>query len=119
MNSINFKYKAHPSDFLRNTGIIMLPNPEEDLESFLIQFLNHYQSDERVTFLDDLYKLIDDEFYSNEDKANFIKIIGNKSEQEIREEILEIENELKNEAYTNFYNLVLTQKIEILGNGEK
>ena len=119
MNIINFKYKEHPGDFLRNTDIIMLPNPEEDLESFLVQFLHHYQSDERVTFLDGLYKLIDDEFYPNEDTENFIKIIGNKSEQEIRKEILQIENELKNEGYTNFYNLVLTQQIEILGNGEK
>ncbi len=30
-----------------------------------------------------------------------------------------IENELKNEAYSNFYNLVLTEQIEIIEHGEK
>ena len=41
MNNIYFKYKDHPGDFLRNTDVIELPNPQDDLENFLVQFLKH------------------------------------------------------------------------------
>jgi hypothetical protein len=44
MNTIRFKYKEHPGDFFRNSDIISLPNPQDDLESFLVQFLKNYQS---------------------------------------------------------------------------
>ncbi len=119
MNTICFKYKEHPGDIFRNTDVISLPYPEDDLESFLIQFLKSYQSDERVTYIDDLYKLLDDDFFNDEDKQEFIKTIGNKTEREIKAEIQMIENELKNEAYSNFYNLVLTKQIVIIDNGKK
>ncbi len=119
MNTLSFKYKEHPGDFFRNTDITTLPNPQEDLESFLVQFLKKYQSDERVTYIDDLYKFLYDEFFNDEDKQEFIKRIGIKTEKEIKTEIQKIENELKNEAFSNFYNLVLTKQIEIIENGEK
>ena len=38
---------------------------------------------------------------------------------EYKNEIKMIENELKNEAYSNFYNLVLTEQIERFEHGEK
>ncbi len=119
MNNVCVKYKEHPGDFLRNTDTVILPNPKEDLESFFVQFLKHYQSDERVAYIDDLYKLLDDEFFNDEDKQKFIRTIGNKTEKEIKYEIQKTENELKNEAYSNFYKLVLTKQIEIIYNGEK
>lgn len=119
MNKVYFKYKEHPGDFFRNTDIAELPNPQYNLESFLVQFLKHYQSDERVTYIDDLHKFLDNDFFNEEDKNNFIKIIGNKTEQEIKDEIQHIEIELKNEAFENFYNLALTKQIEIIENGEK
>ena len=119
MNTLSFKYKEHPGDFFRNTDVISLPNPKDDLEIFLVQFLKNYQSDERVTYLDDLYKLLDDDFFKDEDKQEFIKTIGNKTEKEIAAEIQVIENELINEAYSNFYDLVLAKQIEIIDNGEK
>ena len=119
MSTISFKYKEHPGDFFRNTDVIALPNPQEDLESFLLQFLKHYQSDERVAYVDDLHKFLDNDFSKEEDKENFIKMIVIKTEQEINNEIQRIEIELKNEAYENFYNLVLTKQIEIIENGEK
>ena len=119
MNTPRFKYKEHPGDFFRNTDIISLPNPQDDLESFLVQFLKNYQSDERVTYIDELFKLLDDDFINDEDKQAFIKTTGNKTEKEIEIEIKMIENELKNEAYSNFYNLVLTEQIEMFEHGEK
>ena len=119
MNKVNFKYKEHPGDFFRNTSTVTLPNPQEDLESFLVQFLKHYQSDESVAYIDDLNKVLDNDFSNEEDKNNLIKIIGKKTEQEIKDEIQRIEIELKDEAYENFYNLVLTKQIEIIENGEK
>lgn len=116
MSNVQFKYKKHPQDLLRNTDVILLPNPKEDLESILVQFLKHYQSDERIAYIDDLYKYIDNDFSNEEDKLNFIKINGKKNEKEIKDEIQRIEIELKNEAYENFYNLVLTGQIEIIKN---
>jgi hypothetical protein len=119
MNNIYFKFKNHPGDFLRNTDVNELPNPQNDLENFLVQFLRSYQSDERVTYLDDLYKLLDDEFFNEEDKNKIIQISSCKTEQEIKNKIQQVENELKNEAFNNFYNLVQTKQIEIIENGEK
>ena len=119
MNMLYFRYREHPGDFYRNTDVIPLPNPQIDLENFLVQFLTHYQSDERITYVDDLYKFIDDDFYDENDKKEFIKSIGNKTEKAIKQEIQNIEIELKNEAFSNFYNLVRTQQIEILENGKE
>jgi hypothetical protein len=119
MNTVSFKYKKHLGDFFRNTDVITIPNPQEDLEGFLVQFLKNYQSDARITYIDDLYKLLNDEFLIDEDKQEFINTNGNKTEKEIKIEIQMIENELQNEAYSNFYNLVITRQIEIFENGEK
>ena len=119
MNKVNFKYKEHLGDFFRDTSTLTLPNPSKDLESFLVQFLKHYQSDERLAYIDDLHKFLNKDFSTEEDKNDFIKIIGNKTEQEIKDEIQRIEIKLKNEAFENFYNLVLTEQIEIIENGEK
>ncbi|HLW31644.1 MAG TPA: hypothetical protein VKX40_05240 [Aequorivita sp.] len=119
MKAVYFKFKEHPGDFFRNTDIIILPNPQLDLENFLIQFLRHYQSDERVAYLDDLYKLLNNDFYNEDNKNEFTKLIGNKTKTEIKEEIQLVENNLKNEAYTNFYTLILKQKIEIIKDGKE
>lgn len=119
MNKIYFRFKSHPGDFLRNSEITEMPNPDENLEEFLIWFLENYQSDKRIAHINDLSKLIDNEFSDENDKANFLKIIGIKTENELISEIEIVENELKTEAYKNFYNLVLTNKIEILNINER
>ena len=119
MNNVYFKFKEHPKDFLRNTDIIELPNPHEDLEGFLVQFLKHYQSDERVTCLNDLYKLLGNEFFDEEDKNKFINFVSCKTDQEIKNKIQIIERKLKDEAFENFYNLVQTKQIEFIKNGKK
>ena len=119
MNTISFKYKEHPGDLLRCTDVIQLPNPNEKLEDFLVCFLNNYQSDERVTYIDDLIKLLNNEFVDEIEKERLIKVIGNKTDKEIKEQIKSVENDLKNEAYNNFYNLILNKKIELIINGKK
>jgi hypothetical protein len=119
MKKIFFRYKVHPGDLLRNTDVIELPNPNDNLEDFLIWFLHNYQSDNRIAYLDDLSKLIDNEFSSEEDRADLIKKIGHKTDEEMQEEINLIEDELKKEAFENFYQLLLLNKIEILGDDEK
>ena len=113
MNKSYFKYKSHPGDLLRNSDITELPNPENNLEDFLIWFLDNYQSDSRVSYIDDLSKLVDDEFIDENDKMKFENKIGNKSKSDLMEEIRMIENELEMEAYKNFYHLLLSNKIEI------
>ena len=119
MKTTLFRYRNHPGDLLRNTDTIKLPNPEEELEDFLIHFLSHFQSDSRVTYVDDLFKLLYDDFFNETEKLKFLKIIGNKTEKEIKEEINSVQNELKKEAYKNFYNLILNNKIELITNGKK
>lgn len=119
MNKLYYKFKEHPGDFFRNTDVNELPNPKEGLENFLVQFLKHYQTDNRVSYLDDLYKLLYNEFISEEDKNKFIQLIDCKTDQEIKDKIQIIECELKNEAFENFYNLVLTKQIELIENGKK
>lgn len=118
MDKTYFKYKEHPGDFFRNTNIVELPNPQDNLQDFLVQFLKSYQSDERIAHIDDLHKFLDNDFFHEEDRNNFMKIISNKTEQEIHNKIKNIEAQLKKEAYENFYSLVQSKQIEIIYNGE-
>ncbi len=119
MKKILFRYNAHPGDLLRNTDVVELPNPNDNLEDFLIWFLHNYQSDNRITYIDDLNKLLQNEFSIEEDRADLIEQIGTKTDKEIQEEIHFVEKSLKAEAYQNFYHLLLSNKIEILSNNEK
>lgn len=119
MDKVYFRYKEHPGDVVRSADTIALPNPDEKLEDFLVWFLYNYQSDSRVAYVDDLFKLLYNEFSDNNEKEKFISIVGEKTEDCIREEIKFIENKLKNEAFNNFYNLVLNNKIELIFDGEK
>lgn len=119
-NKIYFRFKEHPGDLLRGTATLPLPNPGEDLDGFLVQFLPLYQNDDTVAYLDDLYKLHDDDFQDDDDLLKFLDVIGGeKSKEEIKKEIEEVEKELIARAYENFYSLILENKIEILTNAEK
>ena len=113
MNNIYFRYKEHPADLLRSTDIVELPNPEENLEEFLVWFLKNYQSDSQVTYLNDLYKLLHNDFTNESDEADFIEFSGKQTEKEIREEINLTELKLKNKGYQNFHELVQENKIEV------
>lgn len=113
-NKIYFKFNEHPGDLFRNRSIIELRDPENDLENFLVQFLKHYQSDERIAYVNDLYKLLYEEFYDEEDKIRFIKINGFKTSDEIIDEIQTIEHKLKEEAFENFYHLTITKRIDLI-----
>ncbi|MDO5665466.1 MAG: hypothetical protein Q4G63_09450 [Bacteroidia bacterium] len=114
-----FRYINHPGDFFRNTDFVELPDPDKDLEKFLIWFLTNYQSDDRIAYLDDLYKIKYDEFYSDLEKSKFIDENNLKNEISIKQEIDSIENKLKHEAYQNFYHLLLNKKIELVNHYEK
>jgi replication fork clamp-binding protein CrfC len=114
MRKIYFKYKIHPGDLLRNTDSVELPNPDENLEDFLVWFLDKYQSDNRIAYLNDLYLLLDNEFSNDPEKLNAGDHLKDKTEKEIQEEITKIENNCKDEAYRNFYHLLLTDNIEIV-----
>jgi hypothetical protein len=119
MSKIHFQYRQHPGDFFRNTEISQLPDPSTHFENFIIQFLKHYQSDQRVAHIDDLQKYIDDEFYNEEEKNIFTKSVSSVTIEDIKAEIKHIEIELKNEAFENFYNLILTNQLKIIENGIK
>jgi hypothetical protein len=119
MSKVCFKYKFHPGDLLRNSEKTELPNPDSNLEDFLIWFLDNYQSDSRISYIDDLSKLVDDEFDDENAKVIFEKKVGNKTKSEIMQDIKILENELKAEAYNNFYHVLLSNKIEIVTDNEK
>lgn len=114
-----FRYINHPGDFFRNSEVVELPDPDKDLEVFLIWFLSNYQSDDRIAYLEDLYKIKNNEFQSVLEKSNFINENELKNDFLIKKEIYSIENELKHEAYQNFYHLLLNRKIELVNHYEK
>jgi hypothetical protein len=111
MDKISFRFKTHPGDLFRSTYLVELPDPDKNLGEFLLYFLDCYQTDQRVYYTDQLYKLLNGEF-SKEDRATFIEYHGNKKKAKILEEIETVENELRLEAYENFYKLVLLDEIE-------
>lgn len=115
-NNVYFRYKEHPGDLFRSTELIKLPDPDEDLESFLIQFLNNYQSDKRIAHLNDLYKLEDEQFNDETLKSGSSNNLKYQSDQEIKREILLLKNKLIHEAFENFYHLILLKKIDLVTN---
>jgi len=119
MTSPSFHYTSHPGDLFRDTSVVELPDPETNLEDFLVWFLDCYQTDSRVTYFDDLHKLLHNEFHNEEDKIAFMEEIGYLSDREILEEIRNTETILKNEAMRNFYELVRERKVVIVDGSEK
>lgn len=114
MQKVYFRYKEHPGDFLRDDTIEIMHNPKEDLENFLIWFLPWFQSDQDVAYINDLYKLYYDEFESEEEKNIVLPYCELETKEEIMEEINRKYDQLKKEAFENFYNLVMENKIEII-----
>ena len=78
MKNILFKFKKLPSDLLRGTSTLQLPDPEKDLDTFLVQFLPLYQTDNTVSYVNDLYKLLDDDFQDDDDLIKFINFLNSK-----------------------------------------
>lgn len=114
MTKIYFKYLEHPGDFFRSTNVVELPSPQHDTENFLIQFLPNYHSDQRVALINDLYKLLDDEFVDENELIELTNDFGNLSKDEIKSIIKDKENELTDSAFENFYYLILEDKIKII-----
>lgn len=110
----SFRFYHHPGDFFRNADVQSMPNPEDDLESFLINFLHNYQSDDRIAYLDDLYKLCFNEFETEEQQSDFMLKNNIPDLEGAKAEISALENHLKQEAYANFYNLTLNKQIEVI-----
>lgn len=114
MRKTFFKYKTHPGDLLRDTSVVELPNPETDLQNFLLWFLPNYQSSDDIAYLDDLDKLLYDEFEEEEQKQTLLKHFKGNNKEKIKEEINLMELRLKGIAYKHFYELLLDDKIKII-----
>lgn len=113
---VSFRYVEHPGDLFRNTDVMELPNPKLDLESFLVQFLPHYQSDLRIAQLNDLLKLLEDDFSDESAKQRQIEVYGVVAEKEISSKVKLLEEELTIEAYKNFYHQLQSKQLEIVSN---
>lgn len=109
-----FRFREHPGDLFRSTDIIKLPDLDKDQNTFLVQFLPNYQSDQTVAYLNDLYKIFHDEFNDNEDRANILETVGDKTLELVDKEIRTVTQELYNQALRNFYELILNNNIEII-----
>ena len=118
-NQIYFHYKEHPGDFLRDDSIQELPDPYSQKQDFWVWFLPNYQNDETVSVLNDLYKIHDDCFSDENEKAEFILRNEIKNNKELDDKINQIEECLSFESYKNFYQLIRSGKLEIFENGEK
>lgn len=117
MQNIYFHYTNHLGDLFRNTDATPLPDPKEDLETFLISFLDKYQSDERVFLLNEYYKLLYHEFETEAEELAF-KEEDILSDIQTVERIEELGNLLRMEAYQNFHNLVFNTKKTVYKIGE-
>lgn len=114
-----FKFKAHPGDLLRNAEENELPDPDADLEAFLVWFLDDYQKDSRLAYIDDLAKRLDGDFNDGFEMEHLGLRVEKASKLELELEIAAVEKTLKAEAYSNFYRLLLEHKIEIRLEDEK
>jgi len=119
MPNTYFKFKAHPGDLLRNAEENELPDPDTDLEAFLVWFLDDYQKDSRLAYIDDLAKRLDGVIDDVFEMEHLGLRVEKASKLELELEIATIEKTLKAEAYSNFYRLLLEHKIEIRLEDEK
>lgn len=106
-----FHFPQHPGDFFRNESPRILPDPQEDLESFLLCFLEHYQSDVRVMRLNDFYKKLHNDFESDAEEQHFEAHYGSFSDNELLAQIQTMEDQLKQEAYQNYKDWICSGKI--------
>lgn len=114
MASIYFKYKTHPGDLFRDDTVHPLPAPVTEREESWIWFLLCYQSDEKVAFLNDLYKYHDQEL-SEAEEINFEKHHGKMNHTMLFNKIKQVEQELDLESLKNFYRLVKLGRIKVDG----
>lgn len=114
MQQIYFRYKTHPGDLLRDTSVVPLPDPQTNLENFLIWFLPNYQDNNDVAYLNGLAKMLHNEFEDKQDELKFIKEYGAMTAIEIKAEINTVEDKLKRVAFERFYWLVREGKVEVM-----
>lgn len=114
MHKTRYRFRNHPGDLFRNDEYQKLPDPQTEKEDFLIAFLSNYQSDDRVAYLDDLYKCLYDEFTGESEELEFANTANMKDKNIVLTEIKQLETILINEAYWNFYELIKLCKIELL-----
>ena len=114
MKNSYFRYKVHPGDLFRNTEFQKLPDSETETEDFLVWFLKDYSKDNRVAYINALYKLYHDEFQEESEKQKFIEYCELTSSSAIEEEISQQTEQLKKEAFENFYWLIRSGMIEVL-----
>jgi hypothetical protein len=110
----SIRFKMHPRDFFRDTHPVELPDPEVDLERFLVLFLDDYSRDDRIAQLDDLSKLLYGELPSMEAEDEIKTRFAFTGHDEIAQEIQRLEANLTMEAYVNYYRWVRTGRLEVL-----
>ncbi|NLB63601.1 MAG: hypothetical protein GX801_05770 [Fibrobacter sp.] len=113
MTSTLIQFINHPGDLFRNTQAVKLPDPDTNLEEFLVLFLPYYQSDQQVALLNDLYLLFHKEFPDSEAEKLFKQENDISNDSDVLRKITALESQLKHKAYQNFYHLIREQKLAV------
>ena len=113
MEKIYFKYNEQTKDWFWDEKTHALPNPQKDIQQFLNWFLKDYETDKRVLYLKDLYKIRSKSLKIEEEQEIKLKY-KLKPESEVEEEIKNLEENLRLEACENFYELLMQNKIKIV-----
>lgn len=111
MLKLSFKYKIYSGGLFRDNSIQVLPDFKTQKQEFWIWFHPNYQSDEKIAYLNDLYKWYDDELELPE-----IIQFGHMNKEELSIEIERIEQKLDFESLLYFYELIKSGEIEIIFN---
>ncbi|MBX3244578.1 MAG: hypothetical protein KF685_09005 [Acidobacteria bacterium] len=110
-----FQFRSHPGDLLRNTDVIKLPDPISEQETFWVWFHPCYQNSDDIFLLNRLYKVNEKEVDSEEERREFEKDFGILTEATIADEIKKLEAKITVDAFQNFYHLIHSGQIHILG----
>lgn len=111
-----FRFKKHPSDLLRDTSIQPLPDPVREQETFWVWFHPCFQISDDVSELNDLYKILHDEEFDEDFKADnpWYDYYSSMSKEEIISAIAEYEQAITHQSLENFYRLVRNGEVEII-----
>lgn len=102
----SYQYPSHPGDFFRDASPHEVPNPDVDLEAFLVAFLDCYQSDEKIALLNDLYKLQNYEFESEVEEQKFKDSLLPEHLANLEQTIQHLESKLRIEAEMNYTTMI-------------
>lgn len=113
--TVYFQFREHPGDLFRNTDVTELPDPIKEQERFWTWFHPRYQDSDDIFSLNRLYKACENDYETENEQVEFERDFGKLSESMIADEIKKLEAKITIDAFQNFYHLIHSGQIHILG----